>query len=1202
MMKQLLLTVIVYVSLVSVAFSQETRATLTGRVTDPTGAIVPNVQIQVVDTDTGAQTTAVSNKDGDYTVPFLVPGTYKVSVQSNGFKTYVQMGILLQTEQTVTENVVMQVGNASESVTVTAGTPLIDTATDNIGQSLTSEEVEELPSYGRSPIGFAHMEFGAVAKGKHSMVETRPFDNSAASDFGLGGGNSQSNEVLMNGVPDMEDGGRVSAYSPQLDAVDAVHVDEFSANADLGDTSGGFVNLTTKAGSNEYHGTASEYYDGSRPLQAEPYFTAPGAAIASTHFNQVGGTFGGPVWIPHVIHGRNKLFFFYAFEGWYGKTPTTTITSVPTEAERQGDFSALLAYNAADQLYNPYGATEVGSVITRSPIPNNCLTNQSSYCSTVSNAGLTIDPVAAAYMKMIPMPNYTGSSAKADGENNFYADDPTTDNYESNQARFDYIVSDSNKAYFDVHRSNLLATSGQIFGGNNILTGSTATTIMWGGVADDVQTFSPSLSLDSRLGFSRYESFGAPASAGVNPTTVGMPGYIASNSTVLALPYLTFSDASPIPSLSAQPPSVEYYTDIQLFESVTKVVGRHTIKFGVDLRSAKEALLNPNPSSGTGGPNGEFTFSSGNNDFVTASNQSSGAKQQFGGAFALFDLGLPTAGGYSLNKGFAYSNWYHAGFIQDDWKIMHNLSVSFGLRLEHETPVVEGGNQLVSGWNSSTVNAATVQAEANYAAAPNAILNANAFSPTGGVTYATSSARSAYYTGDAYYSPRVGFNYSPDFSHGTLALRGGAGIYINPLGDYDFNQSYGFSQTSTMNLTYNNMLSPSNPVSDPLLSDPFPTGSVAGTTANPILTPFGSAVGINTQLGSSMSFYDPQVRVPYAQKWTVDIQKQEGRNWMFELGYMGLRQIHDSYSNTISSIPLLPFLSHTPTAAGAATVTTAMAVATTNPFKGLFPATPDGPNTTGLNTGSTLTAASLIQAYPEYTGVTEQLVPGSKEIFNALLFRVQKHMSYGLDFFFNYQWSRQMGYTQQLNAGGPLWYGETSSDFPQHGALVVDYALPWGKGRQFLSNSGVLDELVGGYKITGIYEFDSGTPDTWSNVNYSGNWQFNNHPHTAYTPSFTTSGFNTTSGSANQPGTYNFRTFPEYLLREDPTKNTNLSVLKNFDVGERFIIQPRFDAFNAFNRHQLSAPNLTPTSSAFSEITSQLNTGRNMQMGVHILF
>jgi hypothetical protein len=288
--------------------AQETRSTLTGRVTDTTGAVIPNAQISIMNTDTGAITRAVSNSAGEYTVPFLVPGPYQVTVLSPGFKSYVHNGITLETEQKVTENVEMTVGTADQSVTVNANTPLVDTATASTGQVLTAEEVEDLPSNGRSPLGFARDEYGAVSKGKHSQSQTRPFDNSAADDFSLGGGNSSSNELLLNGVPNMQDSSRLAGYSPQLDSVDAVRVDEFSSDASTGDTSGGTVNITTKGGTNQFHGSISEYYSGSRPLTAKPYFTPVGTTVPSTHFNQFGGTIGGPVRIPHVFSGRDKLF------------------------------------------------------------------------------------------------------------------------------------------------------------------------------------------------------------------------------------------------------------------------------------------------------------------------------------------------------------------------------------------------------------------------------------------------------------------------------------------------------------------------------------------------------------------------------------------------------------------------------------------------------------------------------------------------------------------------------------------------------------------------------------------------------------------------------------------------------------------------------------------------------------------------------
>ena len=300
-------------------------------------------------------------------------------------------GLVLQTEQTVTENITMSVGAVSETVTVEGNTPLVEVANASTGQTLTAEQVEDLPSNGRSPLGFARDEYGVVSKGKHSQSQTRPFDNSAADDFSLGGGNSSSNELLLNGVPNMQDSSRLAGYSPQLDSVDAVRVDEFSSDASYGDTSGGVVNITTKAGTNQFHGSLSEYYSGSRPLTAKPYFTAPGATVPSTHYNQFGGAIGGPIYIPHVINGHNRAFFEYAFEGYIGTLPATTIGSVPTQAERNGDFSALLAISPTYQLYNPYAVTATTSggktTYTRKPIPGNVF----------ANAGLSVSQLAKNY-------------------------------------------------------------------------------------------------------------------------------------------------------------------------------------------------------------------------------------------------------------------------------------------------------------------------------------------------------------------------------------------------------------------------------------------------------------------------------------------------------------------------------------------------------------------------------------------------------------------------------------------------------------------------------------------------------------------------------------------------------------------------------------------------------------------------------------
>ncbi|MES2390759.1 MAG: carboxypeptidase-like regulatory domain-containing protein, partial [Acidobacteriota bacterium] len=621
-----------------VASAQETRATLTGHVADPTGAAIPGAKIAIKNQGTGIVTRAASNSAGDYNVPFLLPGTYQISVESTGFKAYVHSGIELQTEETVTENVKLAIGAETEVVTVEGNTPLIDTANASTGEALTAEEVEDLPSNGRSPLGFARDEYGAVSKGKHSQSQTRPFDNSAADDFSLGGGNSASNEILLNGVPDMQDSSRTAGYSPQLDSVDAVRVDEFSTDASTGDTSGGTVNITTKGGTNQFHGSISEYYEGSRPLTAKPYLTPVGTQAPSTHYNQFGGTIGGPLVIPHLYNGHNKLFFFYAFEGYIGKLPATTITSVPTAAERTGDFSALLALGPNYQLYNPYGATLVGGNVVRNPIPGNIF----------SNAGLTVNPVAQAYFKYIPLPNYNGATTKPDGSNNYFINDPTQNNYKSNAARIDYAITQSNKLFAELHRSTSFTTQSNVF--NNIGSGTSGEVLLWGGSVDDVQTFTPTLNVDMRLGFSRSVNSSEPLSAGVDPSVVGFPSYISSNSTIKALPRLTFSDTAAIPSVSTAPGSTAYFNTVQFFASVNKTWGHHNLKIGPDIRLNKDSVLSPGNADGT------YSFSTGATDFVTSGTK--GSVQPFGNTLALLSLGLPTSGSFDVNTKFQFSNWY----------------------------------------------------------------------------------------------------------------------------------------------------------------------------------------------------------------------------------------------------------------------------------------------------------------------------------------------------------------------------------------------------------------------------------------------------------------------------------------------------------------------------------------------------------------
>ena len=713
------------------ASAQLTRATISGRVTDPTGAVVANAQVIATNVQTGSKTTAKSNGDGYYNLPYLSSGRYDLTIKRSGFKTYLHRDLVLQTEQHVVENVTMALGSVSQHVVVTGKTPLLNTANASTGEVLSPEMMESLPLNGGSPLGFAHMMFGAVAKGKHSMAQVRPFDNQTADDFSLGGGFSSSNELLLNGVPNMQNSGRTAGFSPMMDAVSAVKVSEFNANAAVGGTSGGVVDITTKSGTNHFHGSATEHYAGSRPLQARPYFQPKGSKVQSTHYNQFGGTIGGPVWIPHVFNGRNKLFFFYAYQGYRGTEPSTVITSVPTAQERQGNFSVLcsagftngVCNNPSEQLYNPYSAYQVGTNVYRKPIPDN----------TLSNAGLNVSPVAKKYMALIPLPNFTGSSTKPDGENNYFASDPRTNDYGSEQGRLDYIISGSNKIDFEAHRSEYDNEQNNYF--HNILSGSTSKVVLWGGLVNDVENFSSTLSLESRLGFSRSENSNEPSSIGVSPTTVGFPQYMASNATQLAIPPMYFGDTASIATLGGSPGGKSDFDTLQLFTDLTKNLNRQTIEVGTDIRLNKNSTV-----SGTQA-DGWFAFTNGTGDLVAQSNTAPG--QPFGGSLAEFVIGVPPYGGYTVNKRYQYNSWYFAWFAQDNWRVTPNFTFTGGVRIIHETPVVESNNHQTVAFDPNAVNGVTQQAIANYKANPNSALPVADFKPYGGVVYASPGHRGA---------------------------------------------------------------------------------------------------------------------------------------------------------------------------------------------------------------------------------------------------------------------------------------------------------------------------------------------------------------------------------------------------------------------------------------------------------------------------
>ena len=492
----------------------------------------------------------------------------------------------------------------------------------------------------------------------------------------------------------------------------------------------------------------------------------------------------------------------------------------------------------------------------------------------------SISSIAKNYLQYYPLPNQTGN---VDGSLNYFYNVPNVDNYNSHSGRLDYSINDNNKIFFETHRSEYTKTSNNIF--QNISTGSTSYSVYQGGLFDYIHTFNATSTVDSRISLTRSYANNSLPSSGFDNTTLGLPGYLDQNAAT-SMTRIAFNSNS-YAGLSTTPGGLTAFDTIQFFSAFTKVWGHHTVKIGPDFRNYKNNTYSPGASSGS------LTFG---NTFFTVGG--SAAAALFGSDFASFMEGIPTGGSYNIAYPLTYNNWYWGAFIQDDWRVNQHLTVNLGLRGETETGINESQNRAVVGFDPNAVNSVAAQAQKNYSAVAFPELPAASFSATGGPIFATPSHRSEYATPWAYFSPRIGFAYAPPMFKDHFVVRGGFGIYVNPYNDYYTPQSYGYTAASTLTATNNSGLTPAAS-----FADPFPA-------SNRIIQPTGSALGVNQNLGSSITFRPPAVQAPYSERWDLDVQLQlpkqyDDQRWLHREppGAFVLLELHQLHTATSVSEP-----------------------------------------------------------------------------------------------------------------------------------------------------------------------------------------------------------------------------------------------------------------------------------------------------------
>src|SRR5574340_1497380 len=611
-------------------YAQETRGSIVGRVTDQSGATMPNVQIELLHTQTGVTGKTQTNEEGLYQALYLLPGVYRVTAQASGFKTLVRDAIEIRINDRVELNLTLEVGAASERVEVVGETPLLETATASLGQVVDHRRIAELPLLHGNPMAVLELTPG-IAQARTADLGLwggRVFDNGWTTSFAIDGSGSNTHEITLDGVANttsLGGGGstqRTVAYTPPADMVEEFKVQTASFDATVGYTQGSLINISVRPGTQALHGTAY-YFKIAPEMNANQFFSnTAGLPKVDFGYNRWGTTGTGPVRIPKVYNGRERTFWSYGYEGHHDSPPWPATYTVPTPKELGGDFSDLLKVGSEYQIYDPATARLLpNGRIQRDPFAGNIIPSNR----------------LSSFTK--PLTKYWGAprvAGAADGTNNFPDPaQPDPNHYYSHSARLDHNVSSANRLYGRLAFSKNIELNyhdswKNEASGNSLLRYNRGITL------DDVHTFSPHVVLDLRYGYTRFREDGQPKS--FNPSQVGFSQALVSqiDPQAFVFPCFNFSDFD---GLGCNNPN-KNSTDIHdLTGRIDVMKGAHNLKFGADYRVYRQNRYN----FGQAVPRPDFV-----NDFTKGPFDNS-TSAPLGQGLASFLLGIPTGGSIARN-------------------------------------------------------------------------------------------------------------------------------------------------------------------------------------------------------------------------------------------------------------------------------------------------------------------------------------------------------------------------------------------------------------------------------------------------------------------------------------------------------------------------------------------------------------------------
>ncbi len=1168
---------VVTLALVVPLKSQETRATLSGTITDQSGAAVANATLHLTNVDTAVAATTQSNQLGQYHFLFVNPGTYRLAAEMAGFRGFVREGIQLATNQAATLDVTLQLGNQAETITVASQAPLLEAEKADRGAVIETKALAELPTITRTPILLATLAPGVVAT--NPRYDLTPFSNSGLTTWSINGSTSLSTEFLLDGAPNavVYQSQPSIAFVPPTDAVQELKVIANAYDAQYGHNGGGVISMVSKSGTNQLHGSGYEFLK--RPwLNANTFSNnAKGLARDYNTLDEYGFSLGGPVLLPKVYNGKDRTFFFTSWESYQQNIvfPTNDISSVPTAAQRSGDFSQT--FNASGQLmpiYDPLSGRAVGNNWVRTQFPGNKIPAN------------RIDPVGQAVVNLYPLPNTLTAGSVPWQNNFFYQNDVTWYDFHNFVARMDHNFGEKERIYgrYIWNSQTLHQNSNGIPGyGADLREGVKGNN---GLLFDSLTVLSANTTFDLRASVLRWIQDYKPTTWGdYNASVVGFPQSLINQlQEPNRFPTFTINSYKNLGSSSGN----VWYTGntlIAIQPTLSTVQGRHSWRFGLDFRWNRYANYQSVGSGSLFNVDRGFTRS----NYLTQDALS-------GNAIASLLLGTAASGEADYVASPYYSFRYFAPFVHDDFKVSRRLTLNLGLRWDINAPVTEKYNRANRGFLTDQVN--PISNRINQTAFPG-------YKVYGGIGFAGQNGQlgSPFSTDWNNFQPRVGaaFQLTPK-----TVLRGGYGIsYINTVST---GSNLGFSQTTAFVSSTDAGRTPAT-----YLSNPFPNG---------ILRPSGASLGLATLLGQNITYSDPSGAFGYVHSFSFGIQQQFPAQIVMEASYVGSRTLELPTTHAVNELSPANLALGDPSKGGSASYLTAQVA---NPFAGLLPGT-------SLN-GAIIPRQQLLRPFPEFSGVTVQDQPNGRLWYNALQVKFDKRYSRGLLVNGSYTLSKNL---QSVNYLNPQDSAPARSLVPwdQTHRLVIAavYELPFGPGRKFVSQSnGLVSRLVGGWQLATSTTFRSGTPMTVPIVSpaTTSNLGLVTAPGVAvlgdprldnptWDRMFKTGLIDATGVVRNvAPGeqpvfqiqpAYTLRTSSQYFgnLRNRWGPEFNVTLAKNTTIRENYLIQLRAEAFNLFN-HPIfgSDPVIDPTNANFGALlrnNGQSNIPRQLQLGIRLSF